>query len=102
MTLVLFNLFPTDVVASCSVKQQRDDIEAECIFPFTHNGVTYRACTSVGRTNPWCPTRMDVDYEDGFWGFCGKECPLDSHDGNNEILLLLTLHIGVIKKYVFK
>jgi hypothetical protein len=79
--MVLFNLFPTGVVTSCSVKQQSDDVEAECIFPFTRNGVTYRACTSVGSNYPWCPTRLGVPDADGFWGFCGKECPFDPHEG---------------------
>ncbi len=30
---------------------------------------------------------MDVNYDEGFWGFCGKECPSDPHDGINVIFL---------------
>ncbi len=84
-------LFPTDSVASCSVSQQRNAIQAECIFPFTHGGVPYHACTSASRTDPWCPTRLGVSVEKGFWGFCGKECPSDPHDGIYVILLRLRL-----------
>jgi hypothetical protein len=30
---------------------------------------------------------MDDNDKDGFWGFCGKECPSDPHDGINVIFL---------------
>jgi hypothetical protein len=98
--------FFTVAVASCTVTQQRDGVQAECIFPFTHGGVTYRACISAGRTDPWCPTRLNVDTgegdnmfpdADGFWGLCGKECPIDPHDGNN-LSLLFYDGIFIVKK----
>jgi hypothetical protein len=59
--------------------------EAECIFPFKFDNVFYRACTMENKTAPWCPTKLDISGrplhdEDGFWGFCEKEDPLD--DGN--------------------
>ncbi len=35
------------------------------------------------KTAPWCPTKLDnlgwpIDDEDGFWGYCENEDPIDS------------------------
>ncbi len=63
--------------------QLRDNVKAECIFPFKFDNVFYRACTTENKTAPWCPTKLDIsgrplDDESGFWGFCDKEDPLDA------------------------
>ncbi len=34
----------------CKVNQQFDGVPTDCVFPFTYNGVTYRACTSANKT----------------------------------------------------
>ena len=37
-----------------------------CHFPFTYRGVTYRECTSVGWSKPWCYTNAARTR----WGEC--------------------------------
>ena len=39
-----------------------------CKFPFTFEGKTYSACTTVKNTVPWCQTKKS-------WGECVKGCP---------------------------
>ncbi len=70
-------------VSSTSVLQLRNNIKAECIFPFKFDNVWYRACTTENKTAPWCPTELDIsgrplDDEDGFWGYCNTKDPLDA------------------------
>ena len=48
----------------------------ECVFPFTHEGVTHTACTTIGGTShPWCSTKTDENgkYLDGHWGYCNMD-----------------------------
>jgi hypothetical protein len=56
--------------------------KAECIFPFKIDRVLYGACTTAIKTEPWCPTKVDnigrpFGDDEGFWGYCEKEDPLD-------------------------
>jgi hypothetical protein len=39
-----------------------------CTFPFTFEGKTYSACTTVKNTVPWCRTKKG-------WGECVAGCP---------------------------
>ncbi len=39
-----------------------------CKFPFTFEGKTYSACTTVKNTVPWCQTKKS-------WGECVPGCP---------------------------
>ena len=56
------------------------DPGANCVFPFTYNGVEYNGCTSVDSDALWCSTKpsADLDEVDG-WGFCPPTC---QHHGN--------------------
>ena len=70
-----------------------------CVFPFIVNGVKFNECTSYQSPNGWprCATKKNQDLtrvrlpawegadEDmidfsykGSWGFCGKQCPVES------------------------
>ena len=59
--------------------------DALCIFPFKHNGVTYRQCTidgnAEGDITPWCSTLVDDSGvhvgEAGNRGICGPDCLVD-------------------------
>ena len=59
--------------------------DALCIFPFKHNGVTYRQCTidgnAEGDITPWCSTLVDESGvhvgEAGNRGICGPDCRVD-------------------------
>jgi len=53
----------------------------ECKFPFTHKGVTYNQCATVGtsatgaaHTQPWCATAVNSKgvYIEGKWENCGS------------------------------
>jgi hypothetical protein len=48
-------------------------------IPSLYEQVLYRACAAANKTAPWCPTKVgNVSDEDGFWGFCEKDSPLDN------------------------
>ena len=58
----------------------------ECIFPFTHLGITHTACTrhaieTTEQDLPWCSTKVTADgvHLIGEWGVCGHEyeCPFE-------------------------
>jgi hypothetical protein len=73
-------------VSATTVIQLRNNVKAKCIFPFKFDNVLYRACTKKNKTAPWCPTKLNIsgwplDDEDGFWGFCEKDDPLDLGNG---------------------
>ena len=55
---------------------------AQCIFPFKLEGITYHQCTTAdnakGDITPWCSTLVDDSGEHvGNWGNCGPDCPVD-------------------------
>ena len=47
---------------------------AMCHFPFTFEGVSYKTCTTKGRSDnlPWCATTADYS-RDKKYGFCPSE-----------------------------
>jgi len=62
-----------------------------CIFPFRHNGVTYRECSVAGLNGTaWCSTRVNNDGEhlagQGLYGICPTSCP----GGENNLNQLCT------------
>ena len=71
--------------------RRKAQVGLPCIFPFTHKGQTYRACTydvsHVTGYKPWCSTNTDGDGNhitgrnaDGTrnWGICEDTdaCPI--------------------------
>ena len=53
------------------------DPNKPCVFPFTHEGYTYNACTTDYHTTAWCATMV---YENGTlmnWGNCEAKCYKD-------------------------
>ncbi|UXI67981.1 alkaline phosphatase D family protein [Tahibacter amnicola] len=56
-----------------------------CLFPFSYKGVTYRGCTSVDDTRPWCYFQRDASNVGiaGQWGYCataGEQTPVGRFD----------------------
>ena len=56
-----------------------------CIFPFKHEGVTYRGCP-VKKTGEneerWCPTSVENHiFDPSSVGVCSKSCPKYDHRG---------------------
>ena len=55
---------------------------AECVFPFTYENITYTGCPmdQVGKTKRWCPTETDENglylHDQKNYGFCSKNCPI--------------------------
>ena len=45
-----------------------------CVFPFTYKGKTYKTCTKVGHSRPWCS--LDAKYK-GKWGNCRGELDVE-------------------------
>ena len=41
---------------------------AQCVFPFTYEEISFYEPTTHGRERPWCATTSDYD-EDGIWGY---------------------------------
>ena len=41
--------------------EDSDDPEKECVFPFTHDNITYFSCPfdSIDETKRWCSTKTD-------------------------------------------
>ena len=70
----------------CSV-QVEANITKDCIFPFTYDGVTYIACTTVDDDKPSCSLLVDDDGKHvggkSNRGYCGQDCPVDPHDGKH-------------------
>ena len=55
-----------------------DDPEKECVFPFTHDNITYLGCPfdSIDETKRWCSTKTDENgvHVIGNWGYCSPKC----------------------------
>jgi len=62
------------------------DTGKSCIFPFRHNGVTYKKCTSAGLDQAWCSTKVNSNGEhiggQGFYGICPTSCPGGENNAN--------------------
>ena len=63
-----------------------------CIFPFTHQGITHNACTMHNPPSrkykyPWCATKVTTKgiYIGGYTASCSKECPFEK----GKILIIL-------------
>jgi len=65
---------------SCVANRGTSIVNKPCQFPFTHQGVTYDGCTTVGDKFPWCATETDTNgrMKIDEWGYCGKECHKNS------------------------
>ena len=74
-----------------------DDPEKECVFPFTHDNVTYYGCPvdPIDETKRWCSTKTDENglhiANKGAWGYCTSDCKaaigiLNSAEGNIQFL----------------
>ena len=63
-----------------TLRTNEDDGNAgQCVFPFTHSGVTYTACASPEEYGGvgWCAWDHEyAGYFSGRWGYCTSECPL--------------------------
>ena len=59
-------------------------VNASCVFPFTHKGVPYRSCKRLKKkpSDGWCSTGVDSDgvHIKGNWGQCAPDCDLDCDD----------------------
>ncbi len=58
--------------------------DVPCIFPFTNNGVTHRACTVENAPDgiPWCSTRVNDRgiHRNGNYGHCNENCPVEGRE----------------------
>ena len=70
-------MFLFTVVHNCKTVGGRDP-GANCVFPFTYEGVVYTECTTVGDDKPWCSTLTDQNGnhvgDQGKWGYCASNC----------------------------
>ena len=66
----------------CMTTEDSDDPKKECVFPFTHDNVTYFGCPfdSIDETKRWCSTKTDENgvhvRGEGAWGYCTSGCKL--------------------------
>ena len=53
-------------------------VDAQCVFPFTHQGITYCGCNADYADEIWCSTKTDHmgRHVTGNWGVCSEECPI--------------------------
>ena len=78
-----FHFITDEGILNCSTINGTNP-DALCIFPFKHNGVTYRQCTidgnAEGDITPWCSTLVDGSGEHigegDNWGNCGPDCSI--------------------------
>ena len=76
---------PTSSSTECSIISGPGKIGSMCIFPFKHEGVTYRGCP-VKKTGEneerWCPTSVENHiFDPSSVGVCSKSCPKYDHRG---------------------
>merc|ERR1712055_1126563 len=61
---------------------------ANCVFPFTFNGVVYTECTTVLDAKPWCSTLTDQNgnhvTDQRKWGYCASNCPTKEDCSSDE------------------
>ena len=62
----------------CLTAKDSLDPEKECVFPFTHNNITYNGCPTDpdDETKRWCSTKTDENgvHVKESWGYCTKGC----------------------------
>ena len=63
----------------CTIISGPGTIGSKCIFPFKHEGVTYRGCP-VKKTGEirerWCPTSVEnLIFDPSSVGVCSESCP---------------------------
>ena len=68
-----------------------NEVNKECVFPFTFKNVKYEACTVNKDTRPWCYTKVDSEGNgvSGEWGYCNENCPSKSlklHDMKHYVI----------------
>ena len=51
-----------------------------CVFPFTHNDISYEACIDEGDTVDWCPTSVNDDGSFESWEYCDYTTSTCSND----------------------
>merc|ERR1712156_542116 len=60
----------------CLTAKDSVDPEKECVFPFTHNNITYNGCPTDpdDETKRWCSTKTDENgvHVKESWGYCTK------------------------------
>lgn len=50
-----------------------------CVFPFIYKNRTFKGCSELDTTDPWCSTELDKNgfHSEGHWGNCPTECRID-------------------------